>query len=253
MADTKVSALTAVATPAGTDEIPVNQAGTSKKLTLAQVKTFPFPAGSASANSWPKLTAGTLLTTPEAGALELDSTNLYGTTDAGNRGYIPIRHFIRASAAQTLTSSTAAQNIFDSPANGRITLQTGIYLFEMMVVITGLSATSGNAQIRFAGTGTFGDWLWHLQGLDTTASTTIADDDSAYHVTNATAASAVAAAVNTVMRFKANGTFECSAAGTLIPQIDLVTASAGTVAAGSYFLLERMGASGSVNSLGQWS
>lgn len=40
MADTKVSALPAVTTPAGTDELPVNQAGTSKKLTLAQVKAF---------------------------------------------------------------------------------------------------------------------------------------------------------------------------------------------------------------------
>lgn len=37
MADTKISALTAVTTPAGTDEIGVNQSGTSKKLTLAQV------------------------------------------------------------------------------------------------------------------------------------------------------------------------------------------------------------------------
>lgn len=37
MADTKVSALTAVATPALTDEFPVNQAGTSKKITLAQI------------------------------------------------------------------------------------------------------------------------------------------------------------------------------------------------------------------------
>ena len=43
MADTKVSALPAVTTPAGTDEIPVNQAGTSKKLTLTQVKAFASP------------------------------------------------------------------------------------------------------------------------------------------------------------------------------------------------------------------
>lgn len=40
MADTKVSALTAVTTPAGTDEFPVNQAGTSKKMTLAQINDY---------------------------------------------------------------------------------------------------------------------------------------------------------------------------------------------------------------------
>ena len=39
MADTKISALTAVTTPADTDEIPVNQGGTSKKETRAQILT----------------------------------------------------------------------------------------------------------------------------------------------------------------------------------------------------------------------
>lgn len=37
MADTKISALTAVATPAATDEFAVNQGSVSKKMTLAQV------------------------------------------------------------------------------------------------------------------------------------------------------------------------------------------------------------------------
>lgn len=37
MADTKISALTAVVTPATTDEFAVNQGGTSKRMTLAQV------------------------------------------------------------------------------------------------------------------------------------------------------------------------------------------------------------------------
>lgn len=39
MADTKISALTAVATPAGTDEFAVNQSSSSKKITLSQIKT----------------------------------------------------------------------------------------------------------------------------------------------------------------------------------------------------------------------
>lgn len=40
MADSKISALTAVATPVGTDEAEVNQGGTSKKLTLAQIADY---------------------------------------------------------------------------------------------------------------------------------------------------------------------------------------------------------------------
>ena len=43
MADTKVSALTAVTTPAVTDEFGVNQGGTSKKITLGQVASFARP------------------------------------------------------------------------------------------------------------------------------------------------------------------------------------------------------------------
>lgn len=45
-----------------------------------------LPAGGASANSAPlKLTSGTVLATPEAGAIEFDGTNLYFTTSGGVR------------------------------------------------------------------------------------------------------------------------------------------------------------------------
>lgn len=43
MADTKVSALTAVATAAATDEFPVNQGSVSKKMTLQQIEDFVQP------------------------------------------------------------------------------------------------------------------------------------------------------------------------------------------------------------------
>lgn len=43
MVDSKISALTAVTTPAGTDEIPINQGGTNKKLTLSQLNAYIEP------------------------------------------------------------------------------------------------------------------------------------------------------------------------------------------------------------------
>lgn len=39
MADTKISALTAVSAAADTDQVPVNQGGTTKRETLAQIRT----------------------------------------------------------------------------------------------------------------------------------------------------------------------------------------------------------------------
>lgn len=46
MADTKISALTAVASAAGSNEIAVNEAGTSKKASLTQVEALIAPAAS---------------------------------------------------------------------------------------------------------------------------------------------------------------------------------------------------------------
>lgn len=46
MADTKISALTAASAAAAANEFAINEAGTSKKLTMAQIATFLYPVGS---------------------------------------------------------------------------------------------------------------------------------------------------------------------------------------------------------------
>jgi hypothetical protein len=210
-----------------------------------------FAAGSASANSWPKLTSGTVLTTAEEGAIEVDDNVGYLTTDAGNRGYLPATQIIRADSTRTLPSDLNANPIFNSPANGRITLETGTYRFEGLIAVTAMSGTSGNAQILFGGTGTFGSWLWKASGIDGAGLGTIAADLTSYHTTNATAASVVTAQTSTNLRVHVEGTFECTVAGTFIPQIDLVTAAAGIVSIGSFIAVERIGST-SLVSVGQW-
>lgn len=259
MADAKISAVSAIDAVAGGDKVAVADASdltASKSATADQLKTYMttapvFAAGSAAANSKPKLTAGTLLTTPEVGALELDATNLYACSDAGNRGYIPIRHFIRCNATRTLPNDTNLNAIFNNPANGRLTLETGTYLFEMMAIVTSMSATSGNALVNIlgAGTATVGAWLWRFSGIDNSTPSTSLDDDAQYLTT--AASGVLSAGTGTAMRFQAKGTFEVTAAGTLIPSIDQVTAAAAIVSIGSYFICERMGTD-AVVSVGQW-
>lgn len=209
-------------------------------------------AGSASANSWPKLSSGTLLTTPEAGAIERDANCFYGTTDAGNRGYIPVKHFIRCNATRTLPNDTNENPIFNSPANGRLTLETGTYVFEMVVGITAMSATSGNAllDIRGAGTATLNDWLYAVIGKDGTL-ISVAAVLGTMPVIESTPASMFTAGTAAEMWFTARGTFTVTVAGTIIPSIDQVTAAAAVVAIGSYFMCERIGDTGVV-SVGQW-
>lgn len=257
MADTKISGATANPGPAGTDEFATNVGGASRRTTLAQVKTFvntapAFAAGSASAGTWPTLASGTLLTTAEAGALELDANCLYGTTDAGNRGVVAINHFIRADSSRSLPNDTNENAIFNSPTNGRITLETGLYKFEALIAVTGMSATSGNALIDWlgAGTATVGTWLWMYYGKDGT-NATVAALNGAVRITQDSAASIQTAGTSTQMCTFAQGTFEVTSAGTMIPSIDLVTANAATLAAGSYFMVQRIGSTTAV-SVGQW-
>lgn len=257
MADAKISALTGVTAVAGTNEFAVNEAGTSKKATATQIKTFAntaptFAAGSATANSWPEFTAGTLLTTAEVGAVELDANCFYLTTDAGNRGVVPVRHIIRADATRTFTSNTTSQALFTSPTNGRITLETGCYIVEGLLTFTAMSATAGNLLLNLLGAGTavVGAWHWTGIGVDAAAATAAAASGVGI-VTSSSPASIVVAATGVTLTVLVRGSFEVTTAGTMIPSMTLVTASAAVLSIGSYLTFERIGSTTLV-SVGQW-
>lgn len=259
MADTSIANLTAASTLTGTEEIPLSDgSGTTKACTAQQIKDFVevapvFAAGSATAGSWPKLTSGTLQTTPDAGSIEMDVDAIYMTHDAGNRGAVSICHYIRAATSRSLTSSTAEQALFNSPTNGRITLEVGLYFFEGMLYLTGMSGTTGNAAFDIVGAGTAvtADWLWHAVGIDAGTPTNAATQTGSFSITQQSVASMVTAGTGTGMGAELRGTFEVTTAGTLIPSVTLVTASAATLAAGSYVMLRRMGAPNYTN-VGQW-
>lgn len=260
MADSKISALSDVVTLSATDEFVINNAGTSKKTTGAEIKTLvntapAFAAGSASANSWPTFAAGTLLTTPEDGAIELDADCFYACTDAGNRGVIPVQHIIRADSTRTFTSNTNQQAIFNSPTNGTLTLETGCYLFEGLIAMDTMSGTSGNGKFSLigAGTATLGSILWQAYGGDVAAEGTAAAIGGSWHIiATQTAANVVTAGAGTALCFFVKGTFEVTVAGTLIPSFAQTTAAAAVVNVGSYFICNRIGST-SMTSVGQWS
>lgn len=197
--------------------------------------------------------SGTLETTPEAGdVLEYDGNAIYATTDAGNRGVISVDNLIRLDAAYALTNSVAEQKIFNTTANGRLTLETGTYFFESVISVSGMSATSGNAAFDLLGAGgaTIGTVLYHVTGVDGNANTAATQTGSTS--TNAqTPASMVTAGTGTALQASIRGTFEITVAGTIVPSITLVTASAATVAAGSYFRVRRIGST-SAGTVGQW-
>jgi hypothetical protein len=200
-----------------------------------------------------KFQTGTNLTNPVAGAFEYDGEAFYSTTQADNRGLIPSIYFIRQDADRTLTNSTANQKIFNSVTNGALTLPTGTYLYDGMIRLSSMSATSGNADYDLlgAGTATLGTILHHFFGQDAAINTAGAVGGS-YAVVASSPASAVTAATQTSLLLQIRGTFEVTSTGTIIPSLALVTAAAAVVQAGSYMKFMRLG-DNSVVSVGQWS
>jgi hypothetical protein len=198
-----------------------------------------------------KLQVGSLETTAEDGALEIDGECMYGCTDAGNRGVLPLEHIVCLSGSYTLTSQTAVQKLFNATANGALTLEVGTYLFECLISLSAMSATSGNAAFSLAGGATLGTILMFGDGVDGATAAAAAGSNS-MAVTATFPASMVVAAVGTGLQALIKGTFRVTVAGTIIPSIALVTAAAAVVAAGSYFRCNRIGAAAFTN-VGQWS
>jgi hypothetical protein len=202
-----------------------------------------------------QLQAGTLMTTPNDGAIEMDGDALYGCTDAGNRGNIPIEHIIRADATRTFTSDTLQQRIFTTPANGTLTLETGTYLFDGLIAMTSMSASSGNGKFSVigAGTATLGSILWRASGNDNASQTTGAAVGGMWSViATQTAANIVTAGTATAMSFEITGTFEVTGAGTIIPSFAQTTAAAAVVSIGSFIKFRRIGST-TMTSVGQWA
>lgn len=216
--------------------------------------TVNLPGGSTTKAPLKIATGGTLLTTAEDGAIEMDNDCLYATTDDGNRGYVEVNHIIRADATRTFTSNTSFQAVFNSPTNGRLTLETGTYLFEGLIAMTSMSTTSGNGKFSLlgAGTATLGSILWQAYGNDNVAETTGAATGGGWHViAEQTATNIVTAATGTGLCFMVKGTFEVTGAGTIIPSFAQTTAAAAVVSVGSYFKCNRIGST-TMTSVGQW-
>lgn len=144
MADTTIGGLTFGATPVDADLYEAEQSGASKKLAHSQLKTYittapNWAAGSATAGSKPKLTSGTVLTTPEAGALEYDGVQIYETIDTSSgRGAIPVEQYFHLTAAGATISTIA--NYFGTNSNP--SLVSGAH-YEIDIHLYFLKTTAG--------------------------------------------------------------------------------------------------------------
>lgn len=268
MSDTKISALSANTTPVSTDITVIvdDPGGTpqSQKITLANLMAlFANPVtddgdslGTTSLK-WSDVflaLGGVIDWGNGAASLESDGAQLIGMVDSGNQGIVPVMHFIRADVVRNLPNDTNENAIFDNPTNGRLTLETGVYRFEGIIAISGMSASAGNCSFDIvgAGTATIDSWLWHNVGTDSTTPANATSMTGTFPITQQSAAGVVnILGTGTGVAWSTRGTFEVTGAGTIIPSVTQANASAAVVSVGSYLEFWRIGATGAV-SVGQW-
>ena len=158
----------------------------------------------------------------------------------------------KLASAYTLTSTTAAQKIFNWSTNGALTLTAGEYIFRSQIRLDTMSATSGNAKLSLGGTATMTRTLFYAWGTDAASSLAVTT------VSGSGASSATGGAADVVtpttagqMMVTWQGSLVVTGAGTLIPQIALTTAAAAIVRDGSWFSVERMADAATL--VGSWS
>lgn len=199
--------------------------------------------------------AVSLIGTPVIGSLEYDGNNFYGTPISAERGVIQQEAWITLqSGTRTLLSQTAAQPMFASPANGRLTIAAGrMYEFECIFAIASMSATSGSFGWSLAGTATFTEIKWFSWAAKLATIATGTTPAALVSTYNTTAANTALVAANTAVAGFALivGTFISNAGGTIIPSVSLGVAAAAVLSQGAVFKTRPLG--NSAASVGNWS
>jgi hypothetical protein len=158
----------------------------------------------------------------------------------------------RLHTSYTLANSGAAQQLFNSSTNGRITLPIGVYRFESLYSISGMSSTSGNSSFSLAGGATLANVLMYTVGIDGTAAAAAAQTGS-MAVTAAFPSSQHVGSILTTQQSFIAGSFEVTVAGTVIPSITLLTAiGTAVVAAGAFFEIWQTAQAAATVTVGAW-
>ena len=201
-----------------------------------------------------QFTAGSVLTTPAAGAFEYDGVVLYSTPTANRRGVSPSVSIRVQDTNNTLLDSSSAQNVFSSP--NAITLDASTtYMFEAVYYITRAAGTTSHTlSTLFALSGTLTSMTYTADTTSTTGNTLGAV--SRIYGTGATATVVTGASTSATENITVvlRGVIKTNATGTLTPQIQYSAAPGGapTVLTNSYIKLVPVGTSGMV-SVGSWA
>lgn len=187
------------------------------------------------------------------GTFEFENPAFFMTGATSQRGAVLVDQYILLQATNTLANNTNAQALFDVTGSGQVTLVAGTYEFDCQFLLSSMSGSSSTFSFALAGGATFNQY-WTSSAVKAAAGTS-ANAQITHHTgasgafpTNiATASTATAGAA------RVSGIVIVTVGGTLIPQIQQVTAStAAVVGIGSYFKIRALGSSAATTS-GNWS
>lgn len=201
-------------------------------------------------------TSGTNLTTAAAGAMEYDGKVFYGTGQAGQRGVMATQHFIALTVDYTGSNVNTAQQVFNSPAGGIITLpaSTSYFLEAVYYITRAAGTTSHTLSTLFALGGTLTSIAYTADTTSTTGN--VLGTVSRIYATAATATAVTAASTSATENITVvlRGMVRTNTAGTFTPQIQYSAAPGGapTILANSYLRLIPIGTN-TVASVGNWS
>lgn len=247
MADAKISTLTAASAAAAAQEFPVNESGTTKKVTGAQIVTLAttapvFAAGSATASSKPKLSSGTVLTTAEAGAIEYDGAAEYFTIDTtSGRAQRQTQQVFRLAANGSAIGGTIADYFGANSAFPTV----GSAVYELTFYLWYLKTTAGTVTYTLTNTQTYTNLVASYVQDPTAGLAANGALTGAGLVTNTTAAAALPATPSLTLSTNhfaiVRALAEVGTAGNIRLR---VTCSAGTLTPlrGSYYTARRLAA-----------
>lgn len=196
------------------------------------------------------------LGTAVAGALDYNGTALYFTPAGTQRGVVPGAQFFRLDSGLAGANVNTAQNVFGVG----VTLSAStVYQFEAVYAISKTAGTTSHTVgLGFGGTATVNNIAYDVLYHGDTAAFSSASQSTASSFLQTVSNSTITGASTSATRFwvfTLRGSVSVNAGGTFIPQYTCSAAPGGayTTAAGSYFLIYPIGASGANVNVGTWA
>jgi hypothetical protein len=253
---TALGSVSAAGNVSGSNVTATTAISTTGTVFGTTVQGFLRPTSGTGSQAPLQFATGSNLSTPAAGAWEYDGQTFYASPTANQRAVVPVDHFVILNTAYTGANSTAAQQVFNVPANGAVTLAANTtYFFEGLYYITrSAGTTSHTLSTLFALGGTLNS-ITYLAETTSTAGNILSSDSRIYiTAATATAVTAASTAADENITVHLRGVVRTNTEGTFTPQIQYSAAPGGapTILANSFFRLTPVG-SALVTSVGNWT